>query len=281
VLIRQMRRCEKRLPPFLDAWHVADAVLTKYEIIFFDPAPVDGNDDEKRRVVRDAMSASKGGKGLTLREVAIGRKVISRIELCNISAVTVEKNVHRMSRCIREECEDEDEDGDVEGGCESRGLSEYWSGGYADNLSDLSSRWDNVEEDDVKIHTSHGILSFRFFHDLIEAEMHPQELEHTDIKKNDAFLWCQTIVRICGPDQLSQDLPHYGDADDEELADYLEIVDDDRKRFSRNGRMSITGADRKIFRRNTMMTTFGDDRKLLNPNSRKRFSMSKMSFLHH
>lgn len=46
-----------------------------------------------------------------------------------------------------------------------------------------------------------------------------------NIEKNDALLWCQTIVRLCGPAQLSlQKLPHFGDLGDDELRDYLEVM---------------------------------------------------------
>lgn len=241
VLLRNMRRCEKRLRPFQSKWHTADAVLTKYEIVFFHPTSFDQNDEsfpniDKRENVWRNIAATKGGKGMRLQDVALGRKVIGRIELCNISTVKVEKNMHRSEQVVKEESEigHGDDEYDIERGCISRNnssckLCEYWTDdNEVHDLPDLSLRWDKVEEHNVKIKTSHGIQVFRFFSDLREAELHPQRQSQSAIKRNDAFLWCQTIVRLCGPNQLLQELPHYGDGDDRELRDYLEIVVDGR-----------------------------------------------------
>ena len=46
-----------------------------------------------------------------------------------------------------------------------------------------------------------------------------------DLFKNNAFQWCQTIGRLVGTSKLKQDLPHFGDDDNEELRDYLIVVD--------------------------------------------------------
>ena len=62
----------------------------------------------------------------------------------------------------------------------------------------------------------------RFFSDL--AEWTGDDQEDGVIAKNDTLLWCQTIVRLCGPEQLSaMRLPHFGEEGSAELLDYIEF----------------------------------------------------------
>jgi hypothetical protein len=43
--------------------------------------------------------------------------------------------------------------------------------------------------------------------------------------KEGALLWCQTISHLCGPRQLKQKLPHFGENADKELLDFIEMQD--------------------------------------------------------
>eukprot|EP00593_Proboscia_inermis_P002534 CAMPEP_0171294074 /NCGR_PEP_ID=MMETSP0816-20121228/2445_1 /TAXON_ID=420281 /ORGANISM="Proboscia inermis, Strain CCAP1064/1" /LENGTH=219 /DNA_ID=CAMNT_0011765521 /DNA_START=486 /DNA_END=1142 /DNA_ORIENTATION=- len=105
ILIRRMRRCERRLPPLLKEWLQVDAVLTKYEIVLLEVCDIlnenrEGSSDENiLRIIAEenpmrgtpsleqlnkahkALVATHGGKGLRLRDVICGRKVVGHLLL--------------------------------------------------------------------------------------------------------------------------------------------------------------------------------------------------------
>ena len=98
TLIRNMRRCDRKVLPFLDEWTAVDVVMTKYELVFFE---VDDNlaqtGDQKTRDIRDAIMATKGGKGLRLCDVAHSRKVVGHDEIDEIDYLQVERILARPS----------------------------------------------------------------------------------------------------------------------------------------------------------------------------------------
>jgi hypothetical protein len=107
--------------------------------------------------------------------------------------------------------------------------TEYWKHRIkADGTHGVCSfEWNTITQDRLKIQTVHGhTLYLRFYSDLEYAESHRPEVlsdsEDNDIIiKNNSFQWIQTIVRYCGPEQLKQPLPHFGDDNVDELRDYL------------------------------------------------------------
>jgi hypothetical protein len=104
-----------------------------------------------------------------------------------------------------------------------------------------SSEWNTITQDRLKIQTVHGhTLYLRYYSDLEYAESHRSEVlngaEDNTIIKDNSFQWIQTIVRYCGPEQLKQPLPHFGDDNDDELRDYLIILHEvDSKPSHRRG----------------------------------------------
>jgi hypothetical protein len=88
-------------------------------------------------------------------------------------------------------------------------------------------RWTLSKEERLTLSTPTGTLVFRFYSDLTYAEIEKSTSLTKDLhsfKKDIAFQWAETIARICGPDQLNQELPHYGENNDDELRDYLQVV---------------------------------------------------------
>ena len=237
-LIRSMRRCERRLPPMLNEWAVVDVVITKYEIVYFDATDVDdlgplpsattaATDVEtlelqhKRDTVRQALIATKGGKGLRLRDVSLGRKVVGHLELSEITSVKVE----RFSPLPHKDDEGLP-DVDLEDGY-SMHQDEYWQKTKTPTAHRARQhRWKHAMEDRLKLVSTQGDLYLRFFTDLDEWENNSTRVCNagSDIVKNQTLLWTQTIGRLCGTDQLQQKLPHLGDDGSAELLDYLEFL---------------------------------------------------------
>ena len=237
-LIRSMRRCERRLPPMLNEWAVVDVVITKYEIVYFDATDVDDlgplpsattaatevealEIQHKRDTVRQALIATKGGKGLRLRDVALGRKIVGHLEISEITGITVE----RFSPLPHKEDEGLP-DVDLEGGY-SMHQDEYWQKTKSPTAHRARQhRWKHAMEDRLKLVSTQGDLYLRFFTDLEEWENNSSRVGSagSDIVKNQTLLWTQTIGRLCGTDQLQQKLPHLGDDGSAELLDYLEFL---------------------------------------------------------
>ena len=215
-LIRRMRRCERRLLPFLNEWNLVDVVLTSHELVIFDVYEELGYQVSDLEVDLTA----NGGKGLRLCDVAKGRKVLSHFDLDDIDFVDIEHRVATLSDTLN----------DVENGHEQ--LLEFWQGGNvnADNyrLDKMNARWCNVNEDRLKIHFKAGggtTLFMRFTVDLKEMEKreicdHSGE-ELSDIGRQ-AKVWCRTIAHLRGATNLTkQRLPHFND--DHEMEDFIEM----------------------------------------------------------
>lgn len=230
-LLRSMRRCDRRLLPLLDKWTIVDVVITKWEIVYFDASDVDGTcgpeyteeDIKHIESVRQAVIATKGGKGLRLKDVALGRKVVGHLELFAVDSVQVERIMPSESGDEVEDSSDGSKDVQVE----------FWkanSSSIGDVQTPRAARWSKVKQDRLRVHSEFGTLLLRFYSDLEDSESHPErcanELESDGpLFKDNAFQWCQTIARLCGVNQLKQKLEHFGDDNDDELRDYLVVVD--------------------------------------------------------
>ena len=230
-LVRSMRRCDRRLVPLLTTWGPVDVAITRFEIVYFE-AIDDSNVTTERTSARLALIATKGGKGLRLCDVAIGRKVVGHLDLSEVVDVHVERDMPIVDLSMLDDLEASNTDA-----IESQLLTEYWHDGESRETTDDRSpamqsrgiRWAKVKEDRLRLTTIHGILFLRFYSDLEDTEAHlerslKENEQEGPITKNISFQWAQTIGRFCGRDQLKQILPHLGDNTVEELRDYLEVV---------------------------------------------------------
>ena len=231
IIIRSMRRCERRLPPLLNEWLHVDAVLTTYEIVLLEVCDIlsdnQASSSKDKRIgitakdnsmkgtqslkqvkkVHKALVATHGGKGLRLRDVICGRKVVGHLLLSSVDVVKVERHKPKKGQI----------DPSVAG--QTSGFEEYWSPRESVQCkpSLSSQRWHHVEEDQFKIHShGQGFLYLRFYSDLLDYETRALNdgpvVSNTVIPhKNNALLWCQTVVRLRGKSQLKQPLPHFGD----------------------------------------------------------------------
>lgn len=108
---------------------------------------------------------------------------------------------------------------------------EHWSNLYSESDANQKYariiRWTLIQEERLKISTKSGTLYFRFYSDLAyfnaEHSGEPPGNSHY-IARDIAFQWAETISRICGRSQLQQTLPHFGEENDAELRDYLQVV---------------------------------------------------------
>ena len=228
-LLRSMRRCDRKLLPLLDQWSIVDVVITKFEIVYFDASDIEeahvlGHSEEDIKnieSVRQAVIATKGGKGLRLKDVALGRKVVGHLELSSADAVYVDRIMPSGNGEQSEEAFAKNST-DVQ--------VEFWKANSSDTVVPRAARWSRVMQDWLRIQSVFGTLLLRFYSDLEDSEKHPERCaieRESDgpIFKDNAFQWCQTIVRLCGINQLKQKLPHFGDDNDDELRDYLVVVD--------------------------------------------------------
>jgi hypothetical protein len=179
-LICRIRRCERLLLPLLDEWMVVDAVLTSHELILFNV--LDDTEDD-----HPVSNLSNGGKGLYLRDVAKGRRIVSQFHLEEISDVSIE---HRIAIAHKDISSD-----DVEVN-HTGNLLEYWEGGEISSdgyqVSSMNERWGNVNEDRLKIRFKHQALLLRFMVDLKEMESISNFSDHIGAE---AKLWCCTVAR--------------------------------------------------------------------------------------
>ncbi len=219
-LVRSMRRCDRKVLPILNHWTSVDVVMTKYEMVYFD-----ATDKAADTGLLEALKATRGGKSLRLKDVAIGRRVVGHLEFSEIESVLVHRFFPGHSA--------ESESGSVRGASQV----EFWIAAHLH----LGEMWNTIKQDQLRIKTVDGReLVLRFYSDLEDAQHHPEHYgpdreEKGPIHKNNAFQWVQTIGRYCGPIQLKQKLPHFGDQTDEELRDYLFVVNDDHKHHHHRG----------------------------------------------
>jgi len=255
-LVRSMRRCDRRHLPLLKEWISVDVVMTQFEIVYFEALDNDVSDlDQESNIhceaCRLALQATKGGKNLRLCDVSLGRKVVGHLDFADVTEVHVAKDDVPVSDMTLVEKAailfDEREDLDIE----------YWYNLSSDTEANKKYarviRWALIQEERLKVSTTSGTLYFRFYSDLerFEAKSSEQSSKKTDvIAKDIAFQWAETISRICGRSQLKQNLPHFGEENEAELRDYLEVVhfhekeaENERKNSSR-GVLNVGNVER-------------------------------------
>ena len=223
-LIRSMRRGDRKLLPILNNWSVVDIVMTRFEMVYFDATVAD--DSGAAQAVddtREAIVATRGGKGLRLCDVAVGRRVVGHLDFSDIESVVVERDLpHAVAS------------GELDPPFFVSKV-EYWQDRDFDDSATPQSRWSNTKQDSLKIQTTSGhTLLIRFYSDLADAEAHADRVDAEDelqgpIFKNNALQWAQTLIRFCGPEQLKQSLPNYGKDSNDELRDFLLVKNPERK----------------------------------------------------
>lgn len=128
---------------------------------------------------------------------------------------------------------------------------EHWSNVYCENEANQKYaryariiRWTLTQEERLRISTNSGTLYFRFYSDLAHFEAEnsgePSKNIHA-IARDIAFQWAETISRICGRSQLKQNLPHFGEENEAELRDYLEVVHFHEKEAENERKNNILG----------------------------------------
>jgi Mlo family len=226
TLTRSMRRCERRLEPLLMEWITVDVVMTDIELVYFEVTEGDHATHypevgETKEALQKALQVTRGGKGLRLIDVAAGRKVVGHLDLSDITHINVERDMPYADTSHFHGHFD----------ASNQLISEFWqkTTHIEAKTESRALRWARVKEDRLKVVSRHGTLYLRYLSDLDEVEAHPEESMAEDelagfLKKTIAFQWAQTLVHICGKDQLKQQFPNHGTNDSEELRDYLEVV---------------------------------------------------------
>jgi len=261
-LVRNMRRCDHKVLPFLDKWTVVDVVMTKYEIVYFDVNDINNTQENYQREqytenVRQALIATKGGKELRLSDVLFGRRIIGQLSLDDIEAVNIERILPHTFDATNQ----------ITDQVTTPTPDEYWkevkhdrvpntvTEGETLNVEAVRSRcnrWSDVNEDRLKLKTKHDTLYLRFYNDLDNAEQNLERMKAENdgkgpVVNNNSILWCQTIGRLVGATKLDQELPHFGDMNDDELRDYIIISEHEDSKGK--DRMSLLSAMKPL---NTM-----------------------------
>jgi hypothetical protein len=239
-VIRSMRRCDRRLLPLLTKWTTVDVVMTQFEVVYFeayDPGMLQDVSEEAmaKNTSLLAIQATHGGKGLRLRDVAVGLKIVGHLDLSDVTEVHVERDMPVEDIALLNACEVASEEMELH--------VEYWSKTNDHKPETVmparSIRFAKIKDDRLKLTTEQGTLYLRFYSDLEDAEAHLERSSAENellgpLAKDIAFQWAQTIARMSGREKLKQNLPHFGDGTSEELRDYLEIVlEKDRKGHNR------------------------------------------------
>jgi hypothetical protein len=245
-LIRSMRRCDRKVLPVVDRWLTVDVVLTNYEIVYFDARDSEklldhtGPVGQRMKEVQQKIIATKGGKGLRLRDVAFGRKIVGTEVLTDIEEIHVNRVMPHEVQEDNEQCDKQQYD------------DEFWKCRHSSKNVDSDKiiqrklsrrvRWSHVNEDQLSLRTAHSTLCLRFYGDLEHCETHRESMIRENetqgpLFKNNAFQWSQTIGRLVGIAKLKQDLPHFGDNTYEEVRDYLVVVDHHQNKVDRLKKM--------------------------------------------
>ena len=261
-LVRSMRRCDRKLLPILNKWTVVDVVMTRFEMVYFDATGTfDGAEVDSSM---QALQATKGGKGLRLKDVAQGRKVVGLMKISEITSLAIERYMPS------ENGHDVDEEP-----MDIVPETEFWKDGTV-NYS-RAQVWPRIKQDTLAVHTSHGnTLYLRFYSDLEEIEAHKDDPANEkddaeELTKNNAFQWIQTIGRFCGPEQLHQSLPHFGGDNDAELRDYL-VVHHQHEHKRQLNFLANHGPNMRHNRQETVSAMM--------ERSSKRFNLMKLSSFH-
>jgi len=223
---RSMRRCQWKLMPILKYWSLVDVVMSKYELVLFEANDIDSSRSshdavEKEICVHKALVATKGGKGLLMRDVVLGRKIVGHVNFTDITSVTIDRHLPSdgLPSIQEEQFEDQSYFSEASRWPASNDIQmlgyatrvkirpEYWKvNGYFDCGNKVSFRWENVTQDRLKIVSRRGTLYLRFLSDLENSESNNERkieanAERSDVEdeeKSDALIWCQTISRAHG-----------------------------------------------------------------------------------
>jgi hypothetical protein len=229
-LLRSMRRCDKKFLPLLVKWTVVDVVMTRFEIVYFAADSIDCCDlDGSAEVAREALTATKGGKGsVRLCDAARGRRVVGRMDLADLVSV----HVDRLAGEDAHKHPIENSNVEVEN-------FEFWKRQNKPSIrhenKPRGERWASVTQDVLRLKKGHGeTVYLRFYSDLEDVTNIPglyanDDFDKGQVAKNNALHWAQTIGRLCGREQLNQSLAHFGQGDSQELCDYL-VVNSHSKR---------------------------------------------------
>ncbi len=176
-LIRRMRRCQRKMLPFLNEWMVVDAALTSHELILFEIPSVETLCNEDIESPEENIFGPNGGKGLRLKDIARGRKVLCKFELCDIDLVSIERRLALPTERDYSSVNDHS----------LNQPAEYYE------AAEMNKRWGHVDEDRLKVHFPFGTLYLRFVIDLKELEgKGATDPTHTN---RGSSLWCRTIAR--------------------------------------------------------------------------------------
>ena len=184
-LVRRMRRCERRMVPYLDEWMLVDAVLTSHELVLFEVP----DDELDLGSVTDKDISQNGCKGMRLCDVAKGRKIVSQFDLNDVDFVGIDHQ-----RAIP----GDGDVGDIEENCEID--LEFWQGGTSCEsyeVLEMNKRWEHVDKDRLKIHVfSSGTLYLRFVVDLKDLESKNLATYNDAASEGKGLvLWVRTIAR--------------------------------------------------------------------------------------
>ncbi len=221
-LVRCMRRCHCKWYPFLsDEWRLVDVVLTEHELVWFDAnveieklssIEIDTLESLKQKI-------SKGGKNLTLSDVAFGRMVLGRVSLSTLEQMNVERKLPQVSSTVKDSSLKVDHDMENMKQLSFVG-SEYWSSSSYSSADESMSRWSRVEkdwfddytiQDKLKLNTSHGSLLLWFVEDINNAIRSAGGHIGVGIMKDyesEAYSWCKELVGLVGNAKRKQKLSH-------------------------------------------------------------------------
>jgi len=233
-LIRSIRRCQYKFPPLMPEWKVVDLLLTKYEIVILDVNKSAEEESMFNKTLQNQIVSTQGGKRLRLRDACLthGGMLLGHLNLKDIDNIFVRRRYPTTSHQPRVNNIDIDEEY-----CADEGalLNEYWERPEASAIEPVKgpcqSQWNNVIEDRLSLRNSkEGTLFFRFYSDLMQEKKCHMLVTENKVnakfeRKHGALLWCQTILHICGKDQLKQYLPNLGNDRDAELNDVVHVVE--------------------------------------------------------
>eukprot|EP00980_Cylindrotheca_fusiformis_P005216 scaffold1118_cov135-Cylindrotheca_fusiformis.AAC.14 len=223
-LIRSMRRCDRRMLPILTDWGCVDVVITQFEMVYFEAVrliePASPNLQDHPSLL--ALQATKGGKGLRLHDVAMGRKIVGHLDLSDITEVHVDRSLALPdSATTKSPTAIEADDVAIP--------TEFWSkpGSGGCTKHKRQARWAKIKEDRLRLVTLHGCLVLRFYSDLDDVEVNAAKSLREDeaqgaLRKNIALQWAQTISHSVGREKLHQPLPNFGANNSDELRDLLQ-----------------------------------------------------------
>ncbi len=232
ALVRSMRRCQCKWLPLLDNWEEVDVVMTKFEIVWLSPKPISGlwddQIDSKIVELKKKLRQQKGGKGISLSDVVVGREVLGRLPINDITEI----KVVRMPPGTKHILTKKEKKIDIEKAEASSNdfNCEFWTDDSENRLKFTpvtNDRWGKVMEDDLVLHSPQGTLCVRFLVDLLaEGRKEKRSTNPYIFDTNEgSLLWCQTISHLCGTQQLKQTLPNFGKESKVELIDFVEIGD--------------------------------------------------------